>query len=72
MNERIQGKVKLWKIDNGYGFIEVPGQADVFIHFSAVTNFPVGINVLDPGTALEFEVVPGKEGKLQAAQAVIL
>ncbi|KAL3911096.1 MAG: hypothetical protein SGPRY_008825, partial [Prymnesium sp.] len=32
----VEGKVALWFSDKGYGFIEVPGKSDVFVHFRSI------------------------------------
>ena len=72
MNERIKGKVRTWK-EQGYGFLGADGQRDIFVHFTSVENMPEGESSLEPGTDVEFEIVPGKkEGQMQAANVVIL
>ena len=34
--EKISGYVKTWQSDKGFGFIELKGEDDVFVHFSAI------------------------------------
>ena len=34
--EKIDGYVKTWNADKGFGFIELKGEDDVFVHFSAI------------------------------------
>lgn len=63
------GKVKWFNADKGFGFIEVEGENDVFVHFSAITGD--GFKTLDEGQAVEFEVVEGNRGP-QAANVVKL
>lgn len=63
--ERIQGVVKWFNADKGYGFIERDGDEDVFVHYSAIEGS--GYRSLVEGEEVEFEVVPGKNGRLQAA-----
>ena len=63
--ERIQGVVKWFNADKGYGFIEREGDEDVFVHYSAIEGS--GYRSLVEGEEVEFEVVPGKNGRVQAA-----
>jgi CspA family cold shock protein len=69
MAERIQGTVKWFNGDKGYGFITREGGADVFVHHSAI--LAEGYRNLDEGQKVEFEVVQGPKG-LQAASVTIL
>lgn len=64
-----QGKVKWFNGEKGFGFIEVEGGDDVFVHFSAIQS--EGYKTLDEGQAVEFEVVEGARGP-QAANVVKL
>ncbi|WP_413380653.1 cold-shock protein CspD [Alkalihalobacillus sp. 1P02AB] len=63
------GKVKWFNAEKGFGFIEVEGGNDVFVHFSAITGD--GFKSLDEGQAVEFEIVEGDRGP-QAANVVKL
>jgi len=57
----IKGKVKWFNGSKGYGFIERDDkQKDVFVHMSAVKN--AGIDYLDEGDVLTFEIEDGKKG----------
>jgi CspA family cold shock protein len=70
MAERIRGTVRTWK-ENGYGFLSSEGNKDVFCHFRSLKN--TSRNSLEPGTEVEFEIVPGKlEGTFQAADVIVL
>lgn len=60
----MQGKVKWFNKEKGYGFIERDGGSDVFVHFSAIEMD--GFKTLQEGETVEFEVVDGPKG-LQAA-----
>lgn len=63
----LQGKVKWFSDAKGYGFIEVDGRKDVFVHYSAIQNS--GFKSLAEGQGVEFEIVDGDKGP-QAAQVM--
>lgn len=63
------GTVKWFNAEKGFGFIEVEGEDDVFVHFSAITG--EGFKTLDEGQRVEFEVTEGNRGP-QAANVVKL
>ncbi|OCT16262.1 cold-shock protein [Paenibacillus pectinilyticus] len=54
------GTVKWFNAEKGFGFIEVEGGNDVFVHFSAIQGD--GFKTLDEGQAVEFSVVQGNRG----------
>lgn len=64
-----QGTVKWFNAEKGFGFIELEGENDVFVHFSAINQD--GYKSLEEGQAVEFEVVEGDRGP-QAANVVKL
>ncbi|MEG0386004.1 MAG: cold-shock protein [Solibacillus sp.] len=55
-----QGTVKWFNSEKGFGFIEVEGENDVFVHFSSIQG--EGFKTLDEGQKVEFEVVDGNRG----------
>lgn len=61
----MQGTVKWFNKEKGYGFIEREDGTDVFVHFSAIKE--EGFKTLYEGDLVEFEVVEGPKG-LQAAE----
>jgi CspA family cold shock protein len=61
---RARGTVKWFNDSKGYGFIERPDGADVFVHYSAIQG--TGFRSLNEGQTVEFDVVDGPKGK-QAA-----
>ncbi|KSU83202.1 cold-shock protein CspD [Fictibacillus enclensis] len=63
------GKVKWFNAEKGFGFIEVEGGDDVFVHFSAIQS--EGFKSLDEGQEVSFEIVEGARGP-QAANVTKL
>ena len=58
----LQGKVKWFNPTKGFGFIEREDkEKDVFVHVSAVRD--AGMNGLDEGQALTFDVEDGPKGR---------
>ena len=55
-----QGTVKWFNAEKGFGFIEVEGENDVFVHFSAIQG--EGFKSLDEGQEVEFEIEDGSRG----------
>ncbi|MFD0615975.1 MULTISPECIES: cold-shock protein [Paenibacillus] len=55
-----QGTVKWFNAEKGFGFIEVEGGNDVFVHFSAIQGD--GFKTLEEGQKVEFNVVQGNRG----------
>ncbi|HTG70641.1 cold-shock protein [Paenibacillus sp. Soil522] len=55
-----QGTVKWFNAEKGFGFIEVEGGNDVFVHFSAIQGD--GFKTLDEGQRVEFNVTQGNRG----------
>jgi len=66
-----QGTVKWFNDAKGYGFIQVEGGEDVFVHYSAIQA--QGFKSLAEGDKVEFEVTKGPKGPgLERAQGVDL
>ena len=63
----VQGKVKWFKNEKGFGFISLEGGADVFVHHTAIQG--EGYKSLEEGQAVEFEVTRGPKGE-QASNVV--
>ena len=60
----VQGKVKWFNNDKGFGFIKRDSGEDVFVHHTAIQSS--GYRTLNEGEKVEFEVKQGPKG-LQAA-----
>jgi CspA family cold shock protein len=65
----VQGKVKWFNAEKGFGFIEKNEGGDVFVHFSAIQGD--GFKTLEEGQDVEFDVIEGNRGP-QAANVVRL
>jgi CspA family cold shock protein len=55
-----RGRVKWFNEKKGFGFIEVEGSKDVFVHHSAITG--EGFKSLKEGDEVEFETTQGPKG----------
>ncbi len=63
------GTVKWFNRSKGYGFIEPEdGSKDAFVHISAVQN--AGMESLDEGQKVQYELVEGANGKTSAENLV--
>ncbi len=62
-----QGTVKWFNSQKGYGFIEVEGGSDVFVHHTEIQGS--GFQGLDEGDSVEFELKNGPKGE-QAANVI--
>ncbi|HHT46993.1 MAG TPA: cold-shock protein [Firmicutes bacterium] len=65
----MEGKVKWFNSEKGFGFIERSEGGDVFVHFSAIQT--EGFKTLEEGQSVKFDVVEGTRGP-QAANVVPL
>ncbi|MDX1491442.1 MAG: cold-shock protein [Pseudohongiellaceae bacterium] len=61
MSEQVEGTVKWFNDEKGFGFItRDDGEKDVFCHFSAIQS--EGFRSLTEGQKVEFDVVQGQKG----------
>lgn len=56
----MQGTVKFFNTEKGFGFIARDGGDDVFVHFSNIVGD--GFKTLDEGQTVEFEIGEGRKG----------
>lgn len=62
MAERVNGTIKWFSEDKGYGFIErEDGGEDVFLHYSELSD-QAGFKTIEEGARVEFEVQQGPKG----------
>ncbi len=65
------GTVKWFNSVKGFGFIQPEdGSKDAFVHISAVER--AGLNGLREGQKVQYELVPGRDGKSSAENLVAL
>ncbi|MEL7565064.1 MAG: cold-shock protein [Dehalobacterium sp.] len=57
---KLQGTVKWFNAEKGFGFIESNEGGDVFVHFSAIQKD--GFKTLEEGQKVEFDIVDGNRG----------
>jgi CspA family cold shock protein len=65
----LNGKVKWFSDAKGYGFIEVAGRKDLFVHYSAIQQ--EGYKSLAEGQDVLFDIVDGDKGP-QAAEVTLV
>lgn len=65
----VTGQVKWFNNEKGFGFIEMEGADDVFVHFSAIQGD--GYKALEEGQEVSFDITEGNRGP-QAANVVKL
>ena len=56
----VNGTVKFFNAEKGYGFISREDGDDVFVHFSQIEG--EGYKTLQEGQRVEFEIGPGRKG----------
>jgi cold shock protein len=66
--ERLNGKVIWFNNAKGYGFIGRDGAPDIFVHYSEIQSD--GYRHLHEGDQVEFEIVQGPKGRLQASKVL--
>jgi CspA family cold shock protein len=64
-----RGRVKWFNDQKGFGFIEVEGEKDVFVHHSAITG--TGFKSLKESDEVEFEISAGPKGPSAANLKIV-
>ena len=60
-----QGTIKWFNQEKGYGFIEVEGEKDIFVHYQSIVSEEISKS-LNEGDKVEFDLEEGPKG-IQAA-----
>ncbi|MBE2895152.1 cold-shock protein [Pasteurellaceae bacterium TAE3-ERU1] len=58
---QVKGTVKWFNETKGFGFLQVDGGEDVFVHFSAIKSD--GFRTLKEGQSVVFDIVDDQRGK---------
>ena len=56
----VRGTVKWFDNEKGYGFIEVPNMADIFVHYSVIQC--EGYKTLSEGQVVDFTLIHTEKG----------
>ncbi|MEP7020973.1 MAG: cold-shock protein [Pseudonocardiales bacterium] len=65
----VQGSVKWFNNEKGYGFIAVDGGDDVFVHYSAIEGD--GYRSLEEDQRVEFQIAQGTTGSQAESVRVV-
>ncbi len=69
MSNRVQGTVKWFNAEKGFGFISQENGEDLFVHYSEIQSN--GYRTLEEGARVEFEITKGKKGNQASAVTVV-
>ena len=72
MSNRVNGTIKWFNDEKGFGFIQLEDLSkDIFVHFSEVENTGHGRVTLKDGQKVSFEIVDGKKGEQAKGVTII-
>lgn len=69
MSNIVNGKVKWFNDEKGFGFIKSEGQKDIFVHYNSING--TGRKTLYEGQEVTMEIVEGQKG-LQAENVTVV
>mgnify|MGYP000459840196 FL=1 len=69
MSQRMNGVVKWFSAEKGYGFITPENGPDIFVHYTAIQG--AGYRKLEAGDRVEFEITDGPKGKQASAVVMV-
>jgi CspA family cold shock protein len=69
MSNRVQGTVKWFNAEKGFGFISQENGEDLFVHYSEIQAN--GYRTLEEGARVEFEITKGKKGNQASAVTLV-
>lgn len=69
MSNRVQGTVKWFNAEKGFGFISQENGEDLFVHYSEIQAN--GYRTLEEGARVEFEITKGKKGNQASAVTIV-
>ena len=67
--QRMQGTVKWFNAEKGYGFISQESGDDLFVHYSEIQG--TGYRSLEDGARVEFVITEGRKGKQASAVTLV-
>ena len=66
----MQGTVKWFNNDKGYGFIECDKLSDIFVHYSAIVK--EGYKTLNEGATVSFKLIETSKGLISRGSSVFI
>ena len=66
MSTRIHGTVTSFNDSKGYGYLEIPGRTEIFVHYTDIDT--TGFKTLAEGMKVSFVMMAGGERGARAAQ----